>query len=90
MKRLTAVVALALACSVFSAASFAQDKAVTEKKLTTTVEKAKDATNCPMRSSAKNANCCMTAKDSKQEAKKDCSGACCGKKIETNTQKGDK
>ena len=89
MKRLTAVVALALACCVFSAASFAQDKATTEKKQTTTVAKAKDASKCSMASGSKNASCCMTAKDAKQDAKKDCSG-CCAKKAEANTQKGDK
>ena len=90
MKRLTAVVALALACCVLSPASVAQDKTVTEKKKTTTVEKTKDAANNTMRCNAKNANCSMTAKSTKQEGKKDCAGACCGNKAEANTQKGDK
>ncbi len=90
MKRLTAAIALALACCMFSASVFAQDKAATEKKQTTTVEKAKAPAKCPMASGTQNAGCCGTMKSAKQDAKNNCTGTCCEKKAEVNTQKGDK
>ncbi len=90
MKRLTAIVALALACCVFSASAFAQDKPATEKKTTTTVEKAKDPAKCSMSTGTQNAGCCGAMKSEKKEAKKDCAGTCCAKKAEASTQKGDK